>query len=332
MFDFYGLYSIWFELGSGKEAYKIAVTQPTSARRQQLIDETFEVCTEALAKALPAAMLDAVKLELGHLEDETLVPTAAYQKWAAGTGDHKLIRLAQFGEVKLPANIFGELGWDRVRSILAAPFWQEHCDLYGGPAWAAILTKAVDLLDAYKQHLGILALVRRIDEIYDLEHNTGSLGTKLGDLAITKADLDVRARLTSTRSFINLASPPVKNLITASLGLLDKSRGSVVKAVPKPELWAIIHMDSPLQELAAKEVKSGHGHDAIMALKADVQAYAKSPADFEFASMPLCRPSDPRKRLFVGMAEGDKIIIHGHAYDKKLFNVEIYEAASPRDL
>lgn len=335
MFDFYGLYALWFELGGGREAYKLAVEHPQPHSRRKLIDTAFTDCTWALAKALPQAMFDAIKVELEHVEDETLIPTESYRRWAESRGDAKLLRLVQFGQVTLPDDPLGALGWERVRAILAAPFWQEHADLYCGPAWAAILTKAVELLDAYKRDLALLVLVKKIDEIYDLEHNTGSLGTKLGNLAISKADLDVRAGLTSVQAFQQLVSPSVKRLIMAAKGQLGKSHGAVIRAQPKPELWTIIRMDNPLQDLAVKEAGATHDHDAILALKSDVQSYEHwtgPPEDFKFSAQPLTRPSDPRKRLFVGTTAGGKLVINGKTYDKALFNVELYETANPRDL
>ncbi len=104
--------------------------------------------------------------------------------------------------------------------LFTAPFWRsKRSDLYGGPAWATITERFGKLLDAFKRK-DMNALAMEVDHTYDLDHNTGSIGSKYPPgKRVSGWSLDRRAEIGTLKDFSKRVSPSVAALINQSVRL-----------------------------------------------------------------------------------------------------------------
>lgn len=225
LYSFYALYALWYEIGSGKEAYGTPSTVIVSHRRQEAIDRAFEECTFSLASLMVKEGKRLVLREINNACDSSLIPVAAVRKWVSRASPTVQecfaydVMLNEFLEFDYDA-FWEKCGWSGAIEILNAPFWTKYTDFWGGPKWVAIADKFEDL-DAAVQRGKLLDIVYRIDILYDLQHNTGALFSKRGPLQVQKSDLDQRFQLRSVKSFLPFVPESVRNLITTSLPYLS---------------------------------------------------------------------------------------------------------------
>ena len=123
------------------------------------------------------------------------------------------------------------------------PGWtNEKSDIFGGKKWADIVNATRDLISAWKNDRGQSSLkniIYAIDKIYDLEHHTGAVGEKLGDLFVSKSLLNKRFSAKSVQDLVNLGvSPYVKNLSNAVQSLARQS--PLNERIMKPDSWGKI--------------------------------------------------------------------------------------------
>jgi hypothetical protein len=86
--------------------------------------------------------------------------------------------------------------------------WDEN---YGGPSWARI----VDGYFRLKSATNTNSLIVAIDHVYDLQHNTGSIFTKLKDYDFGRwieKVLDYKRDVRSSKDLLNKVSPSMKKL------------------------------------------------------------------------------------------------------------------------
>jgi hypothetical protein len=96
--------------------------------------------------------------------------------------------------------------------ILSAPFWEQYANLYGGDKWVTI-TETTRQLDNAIRREKVQNLMNAFVKFMDLEHNTGSLYSKLKRMKVSKETLDLRAGFRSAEDFKPHVSPQVAKLI-----------------------------------------------------------------------------------------------------------------------
>lgn len=228
LYDLTALYTLWWAEGSGRAAYNRMghkdqdVTIAPHARAKA-IDYAFEECLATATRVLLHDARCAIHDELTDFIDETLIPTDEILAWAKNRPKilHIIMRdvngaptksteFLRAGMAQLPP--FTDIGYDTACEIFSCPLWGKYADMFGGPLWAKITT-AVKTLDAHKD-ASPKDLMFYIDRLYDLEHNTGTLGEKLSPRSrVSKKALDTRARLTTAKEFLPYVSDFVKRLI-----------------------------------------------------------------------------------------------------------------------
>jgi hypothetical protein len=238
MFDWYALAALWFALGRGKVEFGYAkplvgdkvsnYDAPSKgtvsaavvpAQREEAINAAFEECTRQLAIRLVNAIKEAVVSEAENMVDEHLIPTAALV--AEAKVDRVIAKLVKNGVVIFPADFWATFTYREAVKLFQSRLWETHCDFYGGKAWATITTHLMALHNALKNAGNVVALSRAIDEIYDLEHNTASLASKLGPEAkVSEKDLDTRFDLKKATDYLPYVSPYVASLIVTSKNYL----------------------------------------------------------------------------------------------------------------
>jgi hypothetical protein len=211
--DFYGLYFLWFKVEGWQGKYDTGVI--ANEAKVRLIRDSFWSATVSQAKYLGAGVLKAVKDEFSNIYDDYLIPPELIRKW----GYDNPTLYAKIIELRDQSGSF----WDiftipDLVNIFNAPFWRNsESDLYGGPPWAKICQALGVLLEATK--VGDMSkLAMAIDNIYDLDHNTGSISSKFpAKSRVDKDILDKRAAIKSLDDFIPLVSPSVRGMINSVL-------------------------------------------------------------------------------------------------------------------
>lgn len=201
--DLYALYTLWWEEGTGKETYGYHPDTYRSNRREELVGKAFEDCLSVVGNALVLESREALKDEALQAFDPHLIDPNVIITWA---------RKAEFLR-KLAALHKGErFSYQDYMVFFAAPFWKTETDWYGGPAWAAIAEAVMKLDAAFRRGVSV-QLMGAIDHLLDIEHNTGTLGSKLGKMKVKKSTLDLRAGFTSSKDFLPHVSGSVAALI-----------------------------------------------------------------------------------------------------------------------
>ena len=235
--DVYALYALWWELGSGKEAYghnSGAVTF-TPSLRVKAIDEAFYQALTGFAQAVHLAVNRAIYQELEDCCDNNLVPHQVLREWMRHQPQaiRDAVTVDRYGYALTGRpGFFSRVGYHNIINWFNAPFWEEHADMYGGPAWAKITAANTALLDQLK-HSDVKDVMSALDKLLDLHHNTGSIlsKNKVGlEMSVDQKTLDIRARLRSVKDFLPYVSSDVKKLITAASNSLTEAAMKQLRA------------------------------------------------------------------------------------------------------
>lgn len=235
MYDLYALYALWWEVGSGRESYgtsSYARTVPVNAMRAKAVDQAFETCVLALAHRMVEELKHLIYDEAQNCCDEYLVEPESLDAWLqneaselekAFVGRNELEAGMHCFELVPEKEFWQKAGLTGAWKIFAAKFWEE-CDMYGGEAWCVITAGCMNLLGKIKHDAPIKSILKAIDEIYDLEHNTGAVFNKSGcSLKVSKANLDNRAGIRKVQDFLPLVSSHVAAMITSAKNILPES-------------------------------------------------------------------------------------------------------------
>jgi hypothetical protein len=222
--DLYTLYHLWWLYGGGKEAYgydKTNATIPT--RLEEKINDYFEHAVFFVGKKLIEESLEAIYDEMENIVDEYIIPDQPSLYNYIQKNNIPLKVDGSTGTLSLPEprEYWGKIGLSGSYKLFKFPGWiNPQSDLYGGEKWADIVNEVRNLSVAWKK--GRRAkdakdVMFAIDRLYDLEHNTGTLGSKLKTMSINKSDLDARANAKNLQDLVNLGvSPQVKNLVKSA--------------------------------------------------------------------------------------------------------------------
>jgi hypothetical protein len=227
MYDWYALYALWFNKGSGRAALGYVERDFLPARHGEVIDNTFEECSRQLALRMVGGIKFAIADEMMNLNDPFLIPEEPVLLYAAEYGPpyNKLIDVnAKPDEenvvhlVNVPGHLlfWKKFSYSDCVKIFNAPFWEKWADAYGGQKWAEITQYCMELHSALKSG-DLKTMIGLIDKIYDLEHNTGTLMSKLPYLKVTLTDLNNRARLRSIEDFLPHVSSDARKVIKPTL-------------------------------------------------------------------------------------------------------------------
>lgn len=239
--DLYALYHMWWLYGSGKESYGYTRTSNLPSRLENTIDDFFIHAVFHHGKVLTEALLAAIYDELENMTDDYIIPD---QQSVAQYADKHGIRLLTNADGSLslpqPRDFWSSVGLNGAYKLFAFPGWKnEKSDLYGGERWMKIVNATRDLVAAWKKGRkgkDAVDLMYAIDKVYDLEHNTGAMGTKLGKLAVDKSILDKRFQAKSLQDLVNIGvSPDVKNL-AKSASHFGKDE-PITECVREPSTW-----------------------------------------------------------------------------------------------
>lgn len=208
--DLYALYALWWELGGGKSAYNYEDTNVRNYKIREKVDRYFEEALVVIANTLLQESKDAIADEAENIFDEYLIPSKAIVAWFKE--NNLLPKLAEAYNDGKGGKWFDVFDYGDTISIMSAPFWKEHANLYGGQKWAEI-TQAVKELDNAIRRENVSALMGSFDKLMDLEHNTGNLYSKLKKMKVSKNTLDLRAGFKSAKDFQPHVSDQVAKLI-----------------------------------------------------------------------------------------------------------------------
>jgi hypothetical protein len=214
--DLYALYALWWELGGGKSTYGYAETNIRSHKIKERVDRYFEEALTVISNKLLEECKQAIGDEAENIFDEILFSNYGVSKpmqdmvqWFKQSQLlPKLQKAYNNGQGGVWFKVFD---YGETAQIFAAPFWR-HANLYGGKKWATI-TNTVRELDNALRRENVLNLMNSFDKLMDLEHNTGSLSSKLNQMKVSKETLDLRAGFRSPQEFLPYVSDQVKKLI-----------------------------------------------------------------------------------------------------------------------
>ncbi len=243
MYDFYCLYSLWFSLGGGFDAYGYGTAKDngmpppqqciTNDMRVRVINDLFDSAAHQLSRAIIQAGMELVYDEAEHAVDAELVPPSSFRSWLESEADADTRRIMEnhqdmvTGEyiMPMPALFWSKIGWNGALRWFKAPFWEEYAWSYGGAKWLNITEALMALLQSIKHDHGHKEIVARIDHIYDLEHNTGMFFDKRGSkLRVDKGDLDYRFNVRHVSEFSGRVSPVVQRVLDSALPHLESSQ------------------------------------------------------------------------------------------------------------
>lgn len=208
--DLYALYALWWELGGGKSAYNYEDTNVRNYKVREKVDRYFEEALVVISNTLLQEAKEAIADEAENIFDEYFIPSKDVVSWfKANNLLPKLAAAYNDGRGGMWFNVFD---YGDTISIMSAPFWKEHANLYGGQKWAEI-TQAVMQLDNAIRRENVSALMGSFDKLMDLEHNTGNLYSKLKKMKVSKDTLDLRAGFQSAKDFQPYVSDQVAKLI-----------------------------------------------------------------------------------------------------------------------
>ena len=225
LYSWYTAYSLWWEVGSGKrtptyynpDGWAIGTIVPDMLVRK--VDELFESITYQLARKMVDVGGKLVHEEIENICDPSLVPADVLRYWLHNDALPSVRMSFHFddntGEYVMPSyhDFWSTCGWNGAVQLLSADLWQSWAETdagwvpdgkpfyWGGSKWSDICRCFIDLISAIK-HDNLHSVAYRIDRIYDVQHNTGSLFSKHCPLQVSKADLDNRAEIRDISGFI----------------------------------------------------------------------------------------------------------------------------------
>lgn len=222
--DLYALYTLWFELGGGKSAYGYEETNIRNFKLAEKVKRYFEESLAVICKVILDETKKSIADEAEYVFDDVLFspdkakeagenPLKEIVMWFKDAGMLRKFQAAYHDGLVVNGDWFNEFDYNDTISVFNAPFWR-HANLYGGKKWADITTVTKDLDAAYRRG-SEKDLMYNLDRFIDLEHNTGSLFSKLDKMKVNKETLDKRAEFKSVEDFLPYVSPQVASLIKA---------------------------------------------------------------------------------------------------------------------
>lgn len=208
--DVYALYALWWEIGAGKETAGYEQPNIRNHKVVERINRFFEEALVVVANTLLQESKAAIVDEAENIFDSHLIPAEAVIEWfKENSSIRKLQEAYNNGQ---GGNWFNTFSYNETANIFSADFWSKYADMYGGQKWEEI-TEAVKKLDNATRRGSVKDLMYIFDRLMDLEHNTGSLSSKLHKMKVDKKTLDLRAGFRSVQDFLPYVSPQVTNLI-----------------------------------------------------------------------------------------------------------------------
>ncbi len=141
--------------------------------------------------------------------------------------------------------LHGEINLRAVQDI----FLLNWDDAYGGQQWYRIAALTQELKDAKQTKDEVF----RIDQLYDIQHNTGKLLVKIPELDVSEKLLTIRAALADPRDFAPYISPQCGKILTAFARIIqgpgDAEPASYVAPdplvilEPMPNRWAVYQLE-----------------------------------------------------------------------------------------
>lgn len=167
-FDFYALNEIWFRT-VGKIQYGFSSDRVLPCIKESRITETFEKVVVELKRELINALEYSVRAEARHWHDET------YERhWHDETYEwcrRSVVKKGRQALINNHVRIAHKAPLSVIEYLFSLRCWNVG---YGGKRWA----KATNLLIQLKQSNNLKNDVFLIDQILDLQHNTGHLLNK----------------------------------------------------------------------------------------------------------------------------------------------------------
>jgi hypothetical protein len=208
--DLYALYALWWELGGGKASYGYEDTNVRNYKIREKVDRYFEEALVVISNTLLEESKEAIADEAENIFDEYLIPSQVVVDWFKENDMMpKLAKAYNGGKGGIWFSVFD---YGDTLDILSAPFWEKYANLYGGNKWVTI-TETTRQLDNAIRRERVQNLMNAFDKFMDLEHNTGSLYSKLKRMKVSKETLDLRAGFRSAEDFKPHVSPQVAKLI-----------------------------------------------------------------------------------------------------------------------
>jgi hypothetical protein len=225
--DLYALYTLWFELGGGKSAYGYEETNIRNFKLTERVKRYFEEALAVVCKIILEETKQAIAEEADYVFDNVLFspekareagvnPLKEIVLWFKEAGMLRKFQTTYHDGLNVAEDWFKEFDYNETIAVFNAPFWR-HANLYGGKKWADITEVTKDLDAAYRRG-NEKDLMYNLDKFMDLEHNTGSLFTKLDKMKVENNTLNKRAGFRSAQEFLPYVSPQVAGLIKASVG------------------------------------------------------------------------------------------------------------------
>ena len=235
MFDFYALYALWWDIGSGKVAYGYPQNQVGTYGRSTRIDRMMEESAHAVAQGLVDETWNAAVDEASHAVESFVIPYQEAWEWFKQSHSRMKLGRVLLNDIhswsyeisrRRAREAKNHTSWDELASLFSHPMWGHtgfiddegisYQQSYGGPPWVTICYAAKDL-ERKLSHSNLLGIISSVDRFYDLEHNSATIGEKLSTMQVTRSDLDRRASMRSVSDFLPVVSPPVANIIRASI-------------------------------------------------------------------------------------------------------------------
>jgi hypothetical protein len=219
--DVYALYALWWEIGGGRSTYGYQEQDIRNHKVREKIDRYFEEALVIISNILLQETKDAIADEADNIFDNILFTNYEGQDGSLRKPMEDIVLWFKKNNL-LPklqkaynngegGNWFNTFDYNETIQIFSAPFW-EHANLYGGKKWA-VITEATKQLDNAVRREKVTNLLGTFDKFMDLEHNTGSLYSKLKRMKVSKQTLDLRAGFRTPQDFLPYVSDQVKKLI-----------------------------------------------------------------------------------------------------------------------
>lgn len=208
--DLYALYSLWWDFGGGKESGGYEQGNIRNYKVKERVDRFFEEALVVIADNLLKESKVAIEDEIENIFDSYLINPEDVMEWFKENGLLRELKTAyNDGE---GGKWFKVFSYGKTMDIFGAPFWEKNAEFYGGDKWVEI-TQAVRDLDNALRRENVQNLMFAVDKLMDLEHNTGSLSSKLNKVKVNKKTLDLRSQFKSPKDFMPYVSPQVQKLL-----------------------------------------------------------------------------------------------------------------------
>jgi hypothetical protein len=213
--DFYTLNYLWFWCGAGQEAYGYKVTDeavkiPGGIRNR--IDLEFKACAYGLAYDMADAMDRSVRGELRHaMHPESPLGEELGSGYAMK--DESYEAWTKCFNTETEADEFNPFTYDmrKASTLFRHRGW---CEDFGGEPWAKAADALINLTDLLRADTTALPkLVVQLDQILDMQHNTGVLLSKTEFCGVTQEFLTRRAQCKDVGKLVPLCSDNVQKLV-----------------------------------------------------------------------------------------------------------------------